>query len=165
MGVRAEVPVHPTDVKAQVVELGLEFGDVVADVLRVLQAEHPVAKLVGGLAQGAQGGFVDHAVGDDAALLLEGAQGGGQDGVEEFLFLGPLLVIGGREVGAVIGEHAEPGECAAHLGDPGALIAHGEQHILLAHAGGVVLGVLFIRHGSLRPTFRTVAGGPGFPAL
>ena len=165
MGVRAEVPVHATGVKAQVIELGLEFGDVVADVLWVLQAQHPVAELVGGLAQGAQGGFVDHAVGDDAALLLEGPQGGCQDGVEELFLLGPLLVIGGGELGAVAGEHAEPGECAAHLRDPGALIAHGEQHILLAHAGCAVLGVLFIRHGSLRPTFRTVAGGPGFPAV
>ena len=76
MRVRPEVSVDPVGVETEVVELLLEFGDIVTDepVSEGLQRQDAGAQGVGRLPQCPERARGDVSVGDDAALLLEGPE-------------------------------------------------------------------------------------------
>ena len=131
VGVRPETAVHPVRVEPQLVQLGLQLGNIVADhLLARLVAQHAGAEGVGRLAQFPQGRVIDRASGHDPARLLEGFDGFAQDVVEKHLALGEAAGV--VDVAFVTVE--EPQACKGHpdLGNSGAGVANVQY---LSHAG------------------------------
>ena len=86
---RTEAAVYPVRVEAQLVELGLQLPDIIADhFLAGLVAQHARAEGVGRFAQFPQRRRVDGPGGHDAAGLLEGFDGFAQRVVVKHLGFG-----------------------------------------------------------------------------
>jgi hypothetical protein len=134
LGLLAEHPVRPAGVVTQLQQPFLQRGHVVtADRLGDHEGQRPVTQPVGGVAERTVRGRPDHAIGDQAALLLERPHGVLDRGVEDRR----RLRVGRRQ-------QAQRSECCPDLGNGRSGITAAEQ----LHAPLARLGRRFPRRGT-----------------
>ena len=118
LGDGPEATVHPADLEAEVEEPALQGQDVVAGEQAPWKVhQHPVAEGPPGLVEGAEGGQVDHPVGGETALLLEGPH--------RALDLDVVVAVG--RAGGAVGQETGLHQTVADLGDGVALVAEPED--------------------------------------
>jgi hypothetical protein len=132
-GIGTEDPIDTTRVEPQVVQSVLQRGDVVT-VLHVpgAVAEDAVTERPPGTVEATPGGGSDDAVGNQAALLLEGANGSLDVGVE-----GCVPLAAGAPCW-LAGEQTQQGQVVTDLGNGGTVVAKPVR--LLRHGTSGALG-------------------------